>query len=140
MQFAFTEEQELLRREARDALANGGAPWTREELGSELGFLDQAVLFEELGRAGQGESFFDAERPREELLATLALEAVGIAAKALDLVGRVREFARAVRAADRRLPGGLAQARRHVRRDGAGTLAGVLGGVDGRPAETIRRP
>ena len=30
MQFAFTEEQELLRREARDALANGGAPWTRE--------------------------------------------------------------------------------------------------------------
>ena len=85
MQFAFTEEQELLRREARDALANGGAPWTREELGSELGFLDQAVLFEELGRAGQGESFFDAERPREEQLATLALEAVGIAAKALEL-------------------------------------------------------
>jgi len=75
MQFAFTEEQELLRREARDALANGGAPWTREELGSELGFLDQAVLFEELGRAGQGESFFDAERPREEQLATRALEA-----------------------------------------------------------------
>ena len=85
MQFAFTEEQELLRREARDALANGGAPWTREELGSELGFLDQAVLFEELGRAGQGESFFDAGRPREEQLATLALEAVGIAAKVLEL-------------------------------------------------------
>jgi alkylation response protein AidB-like acyl-CoA dehydrogenase len=85
MQFAFTEEQELLRREARDALANGGAPWTREELGSELGFLDQAVLFEELGRAGQGESFFDESRPREEQLATLALEAVGIAGKALEL-------------------------------------------------------
>jgi len=85
VEFAFTEEQELLRREARDALANGGAPWTREELGSELGFLDQAVLFEELGRAGQGESFFDAERPREEQLATLALEAVGIAAKVLEL-------------------------------------------------------
>ena len=85
MQFAFTDEQELLRREARDALANGGAPWTREELGSELGFLDQAVLFEEFGRAGQGESFFDAERPREEQLATLALEAVGIAAKTLEL-------------------------------------------------------
>jgi alkylation response protein AidB-like acyl-CoA dehydrogenase len=85
VQFAFTEEQELLRREARDALANGGAPWTREELGSELGFLDQAVLFEELGRAGQGESFFDTERPREEQLATLGLEAVGIAAKVLEL-------------------------------------------------------
>jgi alkylation response protein AidB-like acyl-CoA dehydrogenase len=85
VEFAFTEEQELLRREARDALANGGAPWTREELGSELGFLDQAVLFEEFGRAGQGEAFFDAERPREEQLATLALEAVGIAAKALEL-------------------------------------------------------
>jgi alkylation response protein AidB-like acyl-CoA dehydrogenase len=85
VQFAFTDEQELLRREARDALANGGAPWTREELGSELGFLDQAVLFEELGRAGQGEAFFDEGRPREEQLATLALEAVGIAAKALEL-------------------------------------------------------
>ena len=30
MQFAFTEEQELLRREARDALANGG--WSRDEI------------------------------------------------------------------------------------------------------------
>lgn len=85
MQFAFTDEQELLRREARDALANGGAPWTREELAGELGFLDQAVLFEELGRAGQGEAFFDENRPREEQLATLALEAVGIASKALEL-------------------------------------------------------
>ena len=30
MQFAFTEEQDLLRREAREVLANGG--WGREEL------------------------------------------------------------------------------------------------------------
>jgi alkylation response protein AidB-like acyl-CoA dehydrogenase len=87
MQFAFTEEQELLRREARDALSrNGAAAWTQEELrGAELGFLDQAVLFEEFGRAGQGANYFDAERPEDEQLATLSLEAVGIAAKALEL-------------------------------------------------------
>ena len=84
MQFAFTEEQELLRREAREALGNGG--WTREDVaGAELGFLDQAVLYEEAGRAGLGESLFDGSRPREEQLAALALEAVGIAAKALEL-------------------------------------------------------
>ena len=84
MQFAFTEDQELLRREAREALSNGG--WTREEIqGAELSFLDLAVLFEEAGRANRGESLFDDTRPREEQLAVLALEAVGIAAKALEL-------------------------------------------------------
>jgi alkylation response protein AidB-like acyl-CoA dehydrogenase len=84
MQFAFTEEQELLRREARTALSNGG--WTREELReAELGFLDQAVLFEEAGRANVGEALFDEARPEEEKLAALALEAVGIGKKALEL-------------------------------------------------------
>jgi Acyl-CoA dehydrogenase, C-terminal domain len=84
MQFAFTDEQELLRREAREALGNGG--WTREEIaGAELGFVDQAVLFEEAGRAGLGESLFDEGRPEDERLAALAAEAVGIAQKALDL-------------------------------------------------------
>jgi Acyl-CoA dehydrogenase, C-terminal domain len=84
MRFAFTEEQELLRREAREALGNGG--WTREEIQSaELGFLDQAVLFEEAGRAGLGESLFDESLPEDERLAALALEAVGIAQKALEL-------------------------------------------------------
>jgi hypothetical protein len=84
MQFAFTEDQELLRREARDALGNGG--WTRDEIrGAELGFLDQAVLIEEAGRAGLGESLFDESRPEHEQLAALSLEAVGIAAKALEL-------------------------------------------------------
>jgi alkylation response protein AidB-like acyl-CoA dehydrogenase len=84
MQFAFTEEQELLRREAREALGNGG--WTREEIeAAELGFLDQAVLFEEAGRLNLGESLFDQTRPEHEQLAALSLEAVGIAAKALDL-------------------------------------------------------
>src|SRR5438128_6432358 len=85
MQFAFTEEQELLRREARDVLSrNGGSAWTREET-EELGFLDQAVLFEEFGRALQGELYFDPDRPEEEQLAALALEAVGIASMALEL-------------------------------------------------------
>jgi Acyl-CoA dehydrogenase, C-terminal domain len=84
MQFAFTEEQELLRREAREALGNGG--WTREEIAdAELSFLDQAVLFEEAGRLNLGESLFDGSRPEHEQLATLSLEAVGIAQKALDL-------------------------------------------------------
>jgi alkylation response protein AidB-like acyl-CoA dehydrogenase len=84
MQFAFTEEQELLRREARTALSNGG--WTREELrDAELGFLEQAVLYEEAGRANVGEALFDEARPEEEKLAALALEAVGIGKKALEL-------------------------------------------------------
>ena len=82
MQFAFTEEQELLRREARDVLANGG--WGRDEL-AELGFLDRAVLFEEAGRANRGEEFFDAGAPEPERLAALALEASGIARRALEL-------------------------------------------------------
>ena len=82
MQFAFTEEQELLRREARTVLANGG--WGRDEL-ADLGLLDRAVLFEEAGRANRGEEFFDSAAPEDEQLAALALEAVGIAAKALDL-------------------------------------------------------
>jgi alkylation response protein AidB-like acyl-CoA dehydrogenase len=84
VQFSFTEEQELLRREAREALGNGG--WSRDEIrDAELSFVDQAVLYEEAGRANVGESLFDEERPREEQLAALSLEAVGIAAKALEL-------------------------------------------------------
>jgi hypothetical protein len=84
MQFAFTEEQELLRREAREALSNGG--WSREELAeAEMSFLDRAVLYEEAGRANVGESLFDASAPPEEQLAQLALEAVGIGKKALEL-------------------------------------------------------
>jgi alkylation response protein AidB-like acyl-CoA dehydrogenase len=82
MDFAFTEEQELLRREARDVLANGG--WGRDEI-AELGFLDRAVLFEEAGRANRGEEFFEESGSREEQLASLSLEAVGIASKALEL-------------------------------------------------------
>jgi len=84
MQFAFTDEQELLRREARQALGNGG--WSRDDIASaELGFIDQAVLYEEAGRANLGESLFDESRPEDVKLAALALEAVGIAQNALDL-------------------------------------------------------
>jgi alkylation response protein AidB-like acyl-CoA dehydrogenase len=82
MQFAFTEEQDLLRREAREVLANGG--WGRDEL-DELAFLDRAVLFEEAGRAGRGDEFFDSAAPENEQLAALALEAAGIARRALEL-------------------------------------------------------
>ena len=81
MQFAFTEDQELLRREARGVLANGG--WGRDEL-AELGFLDRAILFEEAGRANRGDEFFDENAPEHERLAALALEAAGIAQRALE--------------------------------------------------------
>jgi len=84
MQFAFTDEQELLRREAREALGNGG--WSRDDIAAaDLGFVDQAVLYEEAGRANLGESLFDESRPEPERLTALALEAVGISQKALDL-------------------------------------------------------
>jgi alkylation response protein AidB-like acyl-CoA dehydrogenase len=84
MQFAFTEEQELLRREAREALGNGG--WSRDDIAAaELGFVDKAILYEEGGRANLGESLFDEARPEDERLTALALEAVGISQKALDL-------------------------------------------------------
>jgi alkylation response protein AidB-like acyl-CoA dehydrogenase len=82
MQFAFTAEQDLLRREARGVLADGG--WGREEL-EDLAFLDRAVLFEEAGRANRGEEFFDVEASEDEQLAALALEAAGIAGHALEL-------------------------------------------------------
>jgi alkylation response protein AidB-like acyl-CoA dehydrogenase len=81
VQFAFTEDQELLRREARGVLANGG--WGRDEL-AELGFLDRAILFEEAGRANRGDEFFDENAPEHERLAALALEAAGIAQRALE--------------------------------------------------------
>jgi alkylation response protein AidB-like acyl-CoA dehydrogenase len=82
MQFAFTEDQETLRREARDVLANGG--WGKDDV-AELGFLDRAVLYEEAGRANRGEEFFEQDAPENERLAALSLEAVGIGAKALEL-------------------------------------------------------
>ena len=139
MQFAFTEEQELLRREAREALGNGG--WTRDEVaGAELVFLDRAVLYEEAGRANVGESLFDDSRPEDEQLAALALEAVGISAKALELGVEYASTREQFGAQDRRVPGRLARARRHVRRDGACALARVLGRLVRLRGATSRRP
>ena len=82
MRFAFTEEQELLRREARSVLVDGG--WGRADL-AELRFLERAVLFEEAGRANRGDEFFDADAPEQERLVAVALEAAGIAQRALEL-------------------------------------------------------
>ena len=126
MQFAFTEEQELLRREARDVLANGG--WARDEV-AELDFLDRAVLFEEAGRANRGDEFFDSDAPGERAARGARARGGRDRAEGARARGRVREDARAVRQADRHLPGRLAPARRHVRRDGARALARVLGRV-----------
>jgi alkylation response protein AidB-like acyl-CoA dehydrogenase len=80
MRFAFTEAQETLRREAHAAVAT----WSVEDL-RELDFLDQAVVYEEAGRAGVARPFVDAARTDEERLAAAALEAVGIAQHALEL-------------------------------------------------------
>ena len=82
VQFAFTEEQETLRREARDVLANGG--WGKDEV-AELGFLDRAVLYEEAGARTAARSSSRRRAPEDEQLAALSLEAVGIGAKALEL-------------------------------------------------------
>ena len=67
------------------------------------------------GSRGGGRAATATSRRRApRAFAALALEAVGIAQRALELGDRVREDARAVRQADRRLPGRLAPARRHV--------------------------
>jgi len=96
MDFSFSEEQDDLRREARAFLEANPSP-TRaqlEEVGwvgildsDEFGFLDAAVLFEELGRVNYTGSFIRDEvgDDRNRLLAAYALEAVGIGAMATEL-------------------------------------------------------
>ena len=76
---------------------------------------------------------------RRRLLAALALEAVGIGSKAVELAIAYVCRARAVRQEDRHLPGGLAPARRRLRRRRARALARVLGGLGGRRGRR-RRP
>jgi alkylation response protein AidB-like acyl-CoA dehydrogenase len=72
MDFAFTEEQDSLRREAREFLSQTAEPtWQQladlgwlgvsipeDQGGAGLGFLEEAVLFEELGRALYAGPFF----------------------------------------------------------------------------------
>ena len=126
MQFAFTEDQETLRREARNVMANGG--WGKDEV-AELGFLDRAVLYEEAGRANRGEEFFEAAGSENEQLAALVARGRRDRREGARARDRVREDARAVRQADRHVPGDVASACEHVRRDGARPLARVLGRV-----------
>ncbi|HET7136846.1 MAG TPA: acyl-CoA dehydrogenase family protein [Gaiellaceae bacterium] len=94
MDFAFTEEQEDLRREARRFLEQNPSP-SQDELG-ELGwvgvlesasFLEAAVLFEELGRVLYDGLYVENEvgDDREKLLAAYALVAVGIGSHAVEL-------------------------------------------------------
>ena len=82
MQFAFTEEQDLLRREAREVLANGG--WGRDEL-DELAFLDRRWCSRRRGGRIAATSSSTPAAPENEQLAALALEAAGIARRALEL-------------------------------------------------------
>jgi alkylation response protein AidB-like acyl-CoA dehydrogenase len=95
MLFAFTEEQDSLRREARDFLARTPEPsWEQlaelgwlgvsvpEECGGAgLGFLEEAVLFEELGRALYAGPYF----------ATVGLALPALGAAELERVAAGRE-------------------------------------------------
>jgi alkylation response protein AidB-like acyl-CoA dehydrogenase len=73
MEFAFTEEQEQLRREARSLLEGREPSWQElaelgwlgvsvpeEHGGAGLGFVEEAVLLEELGRALQAQPYFES--------------------------------------------------------------------------------
>jgi alkylation response protein AidB-like acyl-CoA dehydrogenase len=73
MEFAFTEEQEQLRREARSLLEGREPSWQElaelgwlgvsvpeEQGGAGLGFVEEAVLLEELGRALQAGPYFES--------------------------------------------------------------------------------
>ncbi len=81
----------------------------------------------------------DFEAVRLRLLAALAVEAVGVAQKALELGVEYVSDARAVREEDRHLPGRLAPARRHLRRDRARPLARLLGRLVRLRSTTSRR-
>ena len=94
MEFAFTEEQEDLRREARTFLEANPSP-SQEQL-EQLGwvgvvesesFLEAAVLFEELGRVLYDGPYIDTETgdDRRRQLAAHALEAVGIGSRAVEM-------------------------------------------------------
>ena len=94
MDFAFTEEQEDLRRAARSFLETSPSP-AQEQL-AELGwvgvvqsasFLEAAVIFEELGRVLYDGPYVAEEvrGDRQQLLAAHALEAVGIGSRAVEM-------------------------------------------------------
>jgi len=93
---SFSQEQEDLRRETRAFLDANPEPtdaqlaeqgWVGFLAADDTTFLDAAVLFEELGRTLYDGSYIRDEvgDDRNQLLAALALEAVGIGAKAVEL-------------------------------------------------------
>src|SRR5918995_1440873 len=111
MDFTFTPEQEALRQQAREFLAATPDPtwsqlaelgWTgvsvaEEDGGAGLTFIEEAVLFEELGRALYHGPFFSTvaltlpalpdellDEIRSRTLAALAIEACGVARRALE--------------------------------------------------------
>ena len=73
------------------------------------------------------------DRARDAGLVLLAADAYGGARRCLDMTARYVAHARAVRAADRRLPGGEAPARRPRHRARAGAVALVVRGARLRP-------
>jgi alkylation response protein AidB-like acyl-CoA dehydrogenase len=96
MDFAFSAEQDDLRRETRVFLEANPEPseaqlaelgWVGILASEELTFLDAAVLFEELGRVHYEGSWVESEigGDRTQLLAAYALQAVGIGSKAVEL-------------------------------------------------------
>jgi alkylation response protein AidB-like acyl-CoA dehydrogenase len=101
MDFAFTAEQEDLRRAARSFLEATPSP-SHEQL-AELGwvgvvqsasFLEAAVIFEELGRVLYDGPYVAGEvgGDQRQLLAAHALEAVGIGSRAVEMaVGYVSD-------------------------------------------------
>jgi hypothetical protein len=94
--FSFSQEQDDLRRETRAFLDANPSPsdaqlaeqgWIGFLASDDATFLDAAVLFEELGRSLYDGTYIRDEvgDDRNSLLAALALESVGIGAKAVDL-------------------------------------------------------
>jgi hypothetical protein len=94
--FSFSQEQEDLRRETRAFLDANPSPsdeqlaeqgWVGFLASDEATFLDAAALFEELGRSLYEGSYIRDEvgDDRNRQLAALALESVGIGAKAVEL-------------------------------------------------------
>ena len=83
MQFAFTEDQETLRREARDVLANGGWGRRTRSPSSASSTAPSSTRRPDARTAARSSSTTSA--PENEQLAALSLEAVGIGAKALEL-------------------------------------------------------
>ena len=76
---------------------------------------------------------FEATRP------AVGAQALGIAARGVRILTRVREGASRVRSADHHEPGHRVQARRHAHGDRRGEAARMAGRVDGSQRQAVRR-